>query len=144
MATKSHTMRYCGLRAPDPKVAKNAVSKAAKSLRNLLEKDEDKLDVLVQYKLLRDKNPKSISKELQETVMQEPALFWVLLREIENFADGAEAAKKLAGKVDTTNGDVCLFNNCDYCCIDNCPPKDHENVVLGEFRDYVGYRANKF
>ena len=99
MATKSHTMRYSGLRAPDPKVAKNAVSKAAKSLRNLLEEDEGKLDVLVQHKLLRDKNPKSVSKELQETVLQEPALFWVLLREIENFTDGTEAAKKLAGKV---------------------------------------------
>ena len=90
---------YSGLKAPDAKVAKNAIAKAAKSLRTLLANDEEKLDVLIQHGLLRDKTTKSLTKELQETVVNEPALFWVLLREIENFADGAEAARKLEGTV---------------------------------------------
>lgn len=88
---------YIGLKAPDAKVAKNAIAKAAKSLRALLANDEEKLEILIQHGLIRDKNAKSVTKELQETVMQEPALFWVLLREIEKFADGAEATKKLEG-----------------------------------------------
>ncbi len=89
--------RYSDLKAPDAKVAKNAIAKAAKALRTLLANDEKKLDILVKHRLLRDKNTKSVTKELQETILQEPALFWVLLREIENFADGAEAARKLEG-----------------------------------------------
>ena len=88
---------YSGLKAPDAKMAKYAITKSAKSLHNLLASDEEKLDILVQHGLLRDKNAKSITKELQETIMHEPALFWVLLREIESFADGAEAARKLKG-----------------------------------------------
>lgn len=93
---------YSGLKVPDAKVAKNAIAKAAKSLRTLLASDKEKLDVLVQHGLLRDKNAKSITKELQETIVHEPALFWVLLREIENFADGAEAARKLEGTLCST------------------------------------------
>jgi predicted metallo-beta-lactamase superfamily hydrolase len=91
---------YSGLKAPDAKVAKNAIAKAAKALRTLLANDEEKLEILIQHGLLRDKNAKSVTKELQETVVQEPASFWVLLREIEKFADGAEAAKKLEGTVE--------------------------------------------
>lgn len=93
---------YSGLKVPDAKVAKNAIAKAAKSLRTLLASDKEKLDVLVQHGLLRDKNAKSITKELQETIVHEPALFWVLLREIEKFADGAEAARKLEGTLCST------------------------------------------
>ena len=100
MAASSQPSKKCynGLKPPDAKVAKNALAKAAKSLKNLLDTDgEEKRDVLVQHGLLRDKNPESVTKELQKTIVQEPALFWVLLRDIENFADGAEAARKLEG-----------------------------------------------
>lgn len=90
---------YSGLKAPDAKVARNAIAKAAKSLRTLLANDEEKLDVLLRHGLLRDKNTKSLTKELQETIVHEPALFWVLLREVDKFADGAEAARKLEGTV---------------------------------------------
>ena len=90
---------YSRLKAPDARVAKNAIAKAVKSLYILLASDEGKLDILVQHGLLRDKNTKNITKELQETIVHKPALFWVLLREIENFADGAEAARILEGTV---------------------------------------------
>lgn len=105
---------YSGLKAPDAKVAKNAIAKAAKSLRALLANDEEKLDVLIQHGLLRDKNAKSVTKELQETVMQEPALFWVLLREIEKFADGAEAAKKLEGTAEWILKSSSILNDIVY------------------------------
>ena len=100
MASSPLLRSYSGIKAPDAKVAKNAIAKAAKSLRSLLENDEEKRKVLFQHGLLRDKDPKSLSKELQETIVQDPALFWVLLRETESFADGAgaEAARKLEGK----------------------------------------------
>ena len=101
MAASSPTSsKYSGLKEPDGKTAKNAIAKAAKSLRALLANDGEKLDVLVRQGLLCDKNTKSFTKELQETVVREPALFWVLLREVENFADGAEAAAKLEGAVE--------------------------------------------
>ena len=139
MATNPHADCYSGLRDPDPKVAKNAIAKAAKSLRNLLENDEEKLDVLFRHNLLRDKNTKSVAKQLQETIGQEPASFWVLLREIKKFADGAEAAGKLEGTVETTNGESLIIAIICYAAI--CPSKDHgTREVLGKLQDNNDYR----
>ena len=92
-------LSYSGLKAPDAKMAKNAIAKAAKCLRILLENDEEKQKVLFQHGLLRDKDAESLSKELQKNIMQDPAMFWVLLREIVKFPDGIEAARKLEGNL---------------------------------------------
>ena len=89
--------RYSKLLAPDAKRAKSAVAKAAKSLRVLLTDKEERLAVLVEHGLLRDKNVESLTKELQDSVERSPALFWVLLREISVMEDGSEAAAKLEG-----------------------------------------------
>ena len=97
-SSKSSKKCYNGLKAPDAKVARKALARAAKSLNTLLANDEEKRDVLVQYGLLRDKSIVSVNKELQDTIVQDPSLFWVLLREIEKFDEGADAAKKLEGK----------------------------------------------
>ena len=88
---------YSRLQTPDCKVAKNAISKAAKALRGLFENNEERIDLLVRHGLLHDKNTKSVTKELQKNVGEDPKLFWVLVREISTFEDGAEAVKKLQG-----------------------------------------------
>ena len=90
--------RYNKLLAPDVKTAKNAIAKAAKSLRLLLTDNDARLGALVEHGLMRDKNPKSVSKELQDNVDKNPALFWTLIREIRLMDGGSEAAAKLESK----------------------------------------------
>lgn len=85
------------LQAPDSKKAKKAIANAAKALRLLLTKNDERVEVLIRRGLVRDRNTKSLIKELQENVGRDPALFWVLLREVSKFQDGAEAAQKLEG-----------------------------------------------
>ena len=89
--------RYSKLLAPDVKTTKNAIAKAARSLRLLLAGNDARLSVLVQHGLLRDKNPKSLSRELQDNMDKNPALFWTLVREIGLMEGGSEAAAKLEG-----------------------------------------------
>ena len=89
---------YSQFLVPDGKTAKNAIAKAAKAIRELFSNNEERLDVLVLHGLLRDKNTKSLAKELQEKVVQDPRMFWVLVREISKFEDGAEAVRKLRGR----------------------------------------------
>ena len=85
----------------DGKIAKKAVAKAARALKALLTNQDEKLEVLVQNGLLQRKDTTNIIKELQEKVGQDPNLFWVLLREIRAFPNGAEAASRLQGKRNT-------------------------------------------
>lgn len=125
MAASSQPSKKCydGLKAPDAKLARKALAKAAKSLNALLGSDEEKLDVLVRHGLLRDKNiSKSVNKELQETIVQDPNLFWVLLREIENFAEGADVAKKLEGKSDCFSVDSRRYVSCNNIILFRCLP----------------------
>ena len=88
---------YSGLQAPDGKVAKNAVEKAAKFLRALLTNNEERISLLVQHGLLQDGNTTSLTKQLRENIGKKPSLFWVLVRDISQFDDGAEAVKRLQG-----------------------------------------------
>lgn len=78
-------------------MAKNAVEKAAKFLRALLTNNEKRISILVQHDLLQEDNTTSLTKQLRENIGKKPSLFWVLLREISQFEDGAEAVKRLQG-----------------------------------------------
>ena len=88
---------YGRLQAPDGKVAKNAVEKAAKFLRTLLTNNEKRISILVEHGLLQEGGTTSLTKQLRENIGKKPSLFWVLVREISQFEDGAEAVKRLQG-----------------------------------------------
>lgn len=96
--------------APDSKKAMKAIANAAKALRILLTDNNERLEVLIQQGLLRSKNTKTLIKDLQENIGQDPALYWVLVREVENFKDGRDAAQKLRGTRASSLFWMCIIN----------------------------------
>ena len=81
--------------------AKKAIGRVARVLRGLLT-DRKKVDALVQHGLLEQKDMEDVVKGLQKKIGGRPSLFRVLLRELKNFSDGADVAKRLQGILFTT------------------------------------------
>lgn len=128
---------YSRFLLPDGKTAKNAIAKAAKAIRELFSNNEERLDVLIRHGLLRDKNTKNLAKQLQENVVQDPSIFWVLVREISKFEDGAEAVMKLRGRSCLVQVIIAIIDASYFftglLLSANCPPKSEDKAILGNY-----------